>query len=385
MEYVERISQTAVKHWPGQDLPLNRLDIELTERCNNNCIHCCINRPAGDKQALAGEMTTAEVQRILEEAVELGALHVRFTGGEPLLRPDFEELYIYARRLGLKVLLFTNGRLITPSLAKLFARIPPLIPIEITVYGMHQESYEAVSQANGSFSQYLRGIQLLIRHKVPFMVKSVLLPPNRHEMAEFEKWSSQITGIQEPPGYALFLEPRARRDDLKKNQKIFELRLSPEDSLAILTRNADHFRRETARFCRKFLQEPDDLLFFCGAGKSPCVDPYGRIQPCLGLRAPELSYDLRNGSLRQSLENLFSHLKELRATNPDYLHRCARCFLRGLCDQCPAKSWSEYGSLDTPVEYLCQATHAQARWLGLIEPGEYAWEVHHWEPRIAHL
>ena len=35
---------------------------------------------------------------------------MRFTGGEPLLRPDFEELYLHARRLGMKVLLFTNAR-----------------------------------------------------------------------------------------------------------------------------------------------------------------------------------------------------------------------------------------------------------------------------------
>ena len=72
----------------------------------------------------------------------------------------------------------------------------------------------------------------------------------------------------------------------------------------------------------------------------------------------------------------------MRATNPDYLERCARCFLKGLCEQCPAKSWTEHGTLDTPVEYLCQVAHAQARYLGLLAEGEQAWEVADWRQRI---
>ena len=67
-------------------------------------------------------------------------------------------------------------------------------------------------------------------------------------------------------------------------------------------------------------------------------------------------------------------LRELRATNPEYLRRCARCFLKGLCEQCPAKSWAEHGTLDTPVEYLCEVAHAQARWLGWLR-GRRAWNA----------
>ena len=73
----------------------------------------------------------------------------------------------------------------------------------------------------------------------------------------------------------------------------------------------------------------------------------------------------------------------MQATNPLYLERCARCFLHGLCEQCPAKSWMEHGTLDTPVEYLCQVAHAQARYLGLLEEGERAWEVPDWQQRLA--
>jgi radical SAM protein with 4Fe4S-binding SPASM domain len=82
-----------------------------------------------------------------------------------------------------------------------------------------------------------------------------------------------------------------------------------------------------------------------------------------------LTYDLKKGTLKEALTSVFPRLRELRATNPLYLERCARCFLKAMCDQCPAKSWSEHGTLDTPVEYLCKIAHAQALFLGLVKKG----------------
>ncbi|MDO9034031.1 MAG: hypothetical protein Q7U51_02365 [Methanoregula sp.] len=55
--------------------------------------------------------------------------------------------------------------------------------------------------------------------------------------------------------------------------------------------------------------------------------------------------------------------------------RCAVCFLKGFCEQCPAKSWMENGTLDTPMEYLCDVAHAEAKYLGLLSEGEKVWEV----------
>lgn len=368
--------------WPVRKPLLVHLDIELTERCNNDCIHCCINLPMCNSAAREREMTTEEIKRLLTEAAALGCLAVRYTGGEPLLREDFEDLYLFARRQGMKVLLFTNARLVTPRLADLFVRVPPGELVEITVYGMKPASYEAVSRVPGSYLEFRRGVDLLLDRGVPFVVKGALLPPNRGEMAEFEEWAAAIPAMDKPPGYSMFFDLRGRRDSEIKNRRIAGLRLSPEDGAVILSRHREAYLKDMRRFCSKFMGPPGDRLFACGAGHGTCVDAYGRAQMCMALRHPDLVCDLKSGSLRDALTGFFPRLRETRAANPDYLARCARCFLKGLCEQCPAKSWIESGTLDTPVEYLCQVAHAQARDLGLLQAGEQAWVVSDWRERV---
>jgi MoaA/NifB/PqqE/SkfB family radical SAM enzyme len=402
MEYVQIRKPHEFNVWRNKRPQLGQLDIELTERCNNDCIHCCINLPANDADARAREMTTAQVKDILQQAADLGCLQVRFTGGEPLLRPDFEELYLLARRLGIKVLVFTNARLITPRLADLFARIPPLVTIEVTVYGMRAASYEAVTRAPGSFAQFWRGVNLLLERRVPFIVKAALLPPNRAEIAEFEAWASTIPWMDKRPSYSMNFDLRNRRDDARKNAQIAALRLSPPETVAMLMRDEAEYRKKRHEFASKFMGPPGDLLFRCGAGHGACIDAYGRAQPCMGIRAPELTAPLTHcPSPRRRGEHLplplgegrgeglaaalaqFATLCDRRATNPDYLRRCAVCFLKGLCEQCPAKSWAEHGTLDTPVEYLCAVAHAQARCLGWLGENEHGWEVGTWRERVA--
>lgn len=387
MNYIKYQKTTDYFRFINNSILLGHIDIELTERCNNRCIHCYINQPEIDRQLQVTEMTTEMVKSVLKEAVGLGCLSVRFTGGEPLLREDFLELYRYARRLGLRVTLFTNACLVTTDLAKIFASEPLGNPIEVTVYGLHSQSYDAVVGRMGAFEEFWHGIELLKEYNIPFVVKQSLLPPNRSEIAEFEAFAAKLPGMVQKPGYSMNFDLRARRDNPAKNKIIKTLRMSPEDTLSILAREPKRYIKGMREFVCKFMSGPNDQLFSCGAGLGTCVDAFGNAQMCTLLRHPDTVYPLDPGlhlenhpetgmpPLHYALKEFFPQIRRMRAKNPAYLQRCAKCFIKGLCEQCPAKSWEEHGTLDTPVEYLCDVGHAQARYLGLLFDGEKSWEI----------
>jgi radical SAM protein with 4Fe4S-binding SPASM domain len=381
-EYVVKKSSEGQALWAKGQPALHALDIELTERCNNACLHCYINRPANDPEAQARELTAVEWQALLRQAADLGVLNLRITGGEPLLRPDFTDLYSFARRLGMKVRLFTNARSLTPEIADLFVSIPPLEKIEITIYGLSPESYDAAACAPGGYAEFRRGVELLLEREVPFILKGALLPPNRNEKAELEAWAASLPGMEEPLNFTMNFELRSRRDSPARNRLIQSLRFSPEETADLLAERGEVYVKEMRQFCGRFIGPAGTALFECGAGKSVTIDAYGKLQPCMLLRDPDLAYDLRLTSLREALDEMNRRLPNLQAKDPAYLERCAVCFLHGLCEQCPAKSWGEHGTLDTPVEYFCQVVHAQARRLGLLKEGENAWEVSDWQERL---
>jgi radical SAM protein with 4Fe4S-binding SPASM domain len=370
--------------WRERRPLLQRVDIELTERCNNACRHCYINQPAGDARARRTELTTEELTAFLSEAAGLGALTVRFTGGEPLLREDFPEVYMSARRAGLQVLLTTNACLITPVLADLLARTPPRAPIQVSVYGMSAGSYGAVSNVHGAFARFRRGLDLLLERGLPVALTGTALPQTRDEAEQLEAWADGL-GLREKPGWVALLYLRARRDDQAKNGLIESLRLDAAEVVRFLSARRDEYLEDLKDFCRRFMAPPGEALFDCGAGRAISLGAHGELHPCLALHAPETAYDWRCGTLGEAMEVFFPEVRARRAADPEYLRRCARCFLSGLCEQCPAWSWMEHGTLDKPVEYLCDVAHAQARALGLLRAGERSWEIQDWAERKERL
>jgi len=104
-----------------QRVPLS-CSIEVTRRCLLRCVHCYNNLPLGDQQALVNELTYEEHCRLLDEIAGAGCLWLLYTGGEIFARPDFLDIYTYAKQKGLLITLFTNGAL--TLLRSLFTVVP---------------------------------------------------------------------------------------------------------------------------------------------------------------------------------------------------------------------------------------------------------------------
>jgi MoaA/NifB/PqqE/SkfB family radical SAM enzyme len=187
---------------PIQDFPLWKkrkgkralisFDLEVTARCPNNCRHCYINLPANDREARAKELSLKEIEVIADEAVSLGALGCLITGGEPLLREDFFDIYRCLKRKGLLVSVFTNATLVNDEHIRLFKRNPPR-DIEVSVYGVTQETYERVTRTPGSFAAFMRGLNLLLDSGINVQLKAMALRSNIHELPEIIQFCREKT------------------------------------------------------------------------------------------------------------------------------------------------------------------------------------------------
>ena len=87
----------------------------ITRNCNLKCIHCYNDSGVGKK---FDDISTDKAKAVLHDLAQFGVPSVLFSGGEPLMRPDLFELIEYARQKSLRIVISTNGTLITDEVAK---------------------------------------------------------------------------------------------------------------------------------------------------------------------------------------------------------------------------------------------------------------------------
>jgi len=336
-------------------------DLEVTARCNNNCRHCYINLPATDSAAKSKELSLEEIVEIADEAVSLGALWCLITGGEPLLRDDFAEIYLALKRKGLLISVFTNAALVTKEHVALFRRYPPR-DIEVTVYGVTEGTYERVSRRAGAFEAFMRGLDFLLTSGLHVHLKAMAFRSNVHELPEIARFCREKT--KDYFRFDPFLHLRFDGDQAR-NREIQSERLSPVEIVALEQSDQERFD-SLKKGCGKlivpdFAHHTCNHLFHCGAGNGSFTVSYdGFFRLCSSLWHPDCIYDLRKGNLTDAWRSFVPKVRDIRSDRKNFLETCRVCPLINLCMWCPAHAHLETGEMDAPVEYFCEVAHARA-------------------------
>jgi len=328
--------------------------LELTYRCNNDCVHCYCNLPANDRAAKESELSYEQLTHIIDQIVEEGCLFLVLTGGEPLLHPRFRDIYVYAKEKGLLITVFTNGTLITESVADLFADYYPF-GVAITVYGATRETYERVTRNPGSYDRCMRGIELLLERGVTVNLRSIAMRLNKDEIPALKAFAQEreLKFVFDP-----LLSPRKDGRDYD-----FSLRLTPEEIVAL-----DLADEERVQALREFSAEhwgppQPEYLFHCGAGvTSFSIDPRGHLGLCVMSSPAFATYDLLQGFFREGWRE---HIPKIRYQGRTRQTPCATCDLVSLCSWCPLWADLEMGDPEEPVEYLCEVAHLRTEMLDL--------------------
>lgn len=359
-------------------------ELELTARCNNNCRHCYINLPPYDKLAQAKEMSLDQIEAIADQAVELGSLWVTLTGGEPLLRPDFFDVYLMFKKKGFLINLFTNACLISDRHIQLFKKYPPR-DIEVTVYGITENTYEAVSRVPGTYRAFRRGLDLLLANGMPVTLKAVSLQSNKHELTAISEFCQDKT--HRPFRFDPFLHLRYDRDAIR-NEEIKQERLEPEEIVSLEMGDETRFHsmqqnceslikldtmdHQKCASCTEHFgcKQYSDFskLFRCGIGVNEFNVSYdGQLRLCSSLSAPNTTVDLRSIFLKQGLSELKTRIKEMQTQSIAILETCKSCPISNLCMWCHATAYLETGDMEGEVAYFCAVAHSRAAALHTVQ------------------
>ncbi|HEX9731033.1 MAG TPA: radical SAM protein [Thermoanaerobaculia bacterium] len=340
------------KRSSAERIPISGI-LELTTSCNLKCVHCYLG-PQEEQRAKRGlEMSTERVKEVIDEIVASGCLYVVITGGDPMVRKDFPEIYRHAKERGLIVTVFCDGILVTDKIVELFQELPPF-NVDVSLYGATAETYETVTRVPGSFPKMLRGIERLRQGGIRFSLKTVLMTINKHEVPAMRRIAEKL-GVSFRMDAAIF--PCLPTHD----HEPLGLRVDPREAVELELADPEVLKQWTDYSDLRKDQPPAENLYTCGAGVTNFyVDPLGYASPCL------MTTQYRHSLADKSFASLWAReLKQLRSNKPRADYGCNSCEMKTACTGCPAFNYLENGAEDVKSAYVCETT--KHRWNAIQE------------------
>jgi len=333
--------------------PLRLLFWESTRRCNLHCAHC--RRLDADAATAQQELSTRQARRLIDSAASLGEPILVFSGGEPLLRSDWEDLAGYACDKGLRTALATNGTLIDAALAGRVARAG-FHRVSVSLDAADARTHDQFRGVKGAFHSAVDGVAALRAEEVPVQINSTIFAANYGQLDELYGLARRLGAVAL---HAFVLVPVGCGLELAKDQ-----RLEPDQCEHVLQwvcerqaaggmelkatcapayyRVASQWLRRNggaagARFIRSALRSRG-----CLAGVGVIfVAANGQVYPCGYL-------PVGCGSVLESgLGDIWRSSPTLaRLRDYELLSgKCGRCEYKGICGGCRAQAFAATGDM----------------------------------------
>lgn len=342
---------------------------EVTRSCNLACVHCRASSVHGPYE---GELDTARCLGLLDEIVAFSRPVIILTGGEPLLRKDIFILASHGNRKGLRMVMATNGTLVTDETA-VRIRESGIRRVSISIDGHNAKSHDALRAVPGAFRGALKGIKALKKAGVEFQINTTVTKVNLPEIEDILKLSLELGAAAH---HIFLLVPTGRGKDLAGRE------ISPEDyeetlnwfyemgqrcSIQLKATCAPHYYRiYHQRGKDRAGKRPDGIHPLhavtrgCLGGSSFCfISHTGRVQPCgyLDLDCGQIGGKGFEEIWRRSV--VFNDLRDLSR----YKGKCGRCEFLRVCGGCRARAYELTGDY-LAEEPLCSYNPRERRGAG---------------------
>lgn len=345
----EYLQETKINNLPR--LPFEG-SIDLTYRCNDNCRHCWL-KVTDDSAQENQELSLEEIKKIVNQARQMGCRKWSISGGEPMLRPDFAEIFDSITQNSSSYSLNTNGTLITHHIAQLMKRKGVKM---VALYGATASVHDHITRNPGSFEATMRGFRYLKEAGAGFTVQLIPMKDNYHQFQEMIVLAKSLSPYYRIGASWLYLSAYG---SLQKNKEIIEQRLPPKEAIELDKPDLsyeDCMEEENGPGVCGQADNGNNLLASCILNRRDFhIDPCGRMTFCRFIKDPPLRYDLRKGSFQECWEEFIPSLQDKIKATQEYQDNCGFCDLRKDCRYCPVYGYLEHGRFTAKVDYLCQA------------------------------
>jgi len=310
---------------------------EVTRRCNLACRHC---RASSQRAPYANELATAECFKLIDEIASFSSPVIILTGGEPLLREDIFEIAGYGKKKGLRMVMATNGTLLTAeNTAKIMQA--GIQRISVSLDGPDAATHDDLRQVPGAFKRACEGIARARKTGLEFQINSTITKRNLKLLPRMMELAKELGAKAQ---HIFLLVPTGRAKDMAGE----ELSASEyEETLKALAQEKNKSSLEIKITCAPHLNrilaqehlEPAASLTGrgCMAGVSFCFIAHtGDLQPCGYL-------DLKCGNVREQgfkqswfESEVFNNLRDFSK----YKGKCGICEFRAVCSGCRARAYA---------------------------------------------
>ncbi|HOK06344.1 MAG TPA: heme b synthase [Syntrophales bacterium] len=325
---------------------------EVTRSCNLACSHCRASALAGPYE---GELDTDAAVRLLDEIASFARPVIILTGGEPLLRGDILTLVRHGRRRGLRMVLATNGTLVTDDVARELVGAG-VARVSVSLDGPDEASHDAFRMVEGAFAGALRGIGALRGAGMPFQINTTVTRENLKSLPEIHDLACRLGAVAHhifllvPTGRGRLLTEGAVGPREYEDTLVWFHRLSLTSPIEVKATCAPHYQRirrqhRGAGDGRRGRGEAGHGALSastrgCLGGIAFCfVSHTGRLQPC-----GYLEVDCGNVRERGFAELWRESEVFVRLRNLDlYGGKCGRCPFLKVCGGCRARAYEATG------------------------------------------
>jgi SynChlorMet cassette radical SAM/SPASM protein ScmE len=316
--------------------------LNVTNRCNLRCGHCS----ASAGEPLDGELTAEEWLALIRRLTELKVFRVTITGGEPLVRPDLQQLVAALERGRMAMQLNTNATLVDGAVARWLGECRLLKSVNVSLDGSCAAVHDQL-RGPGAFDRAIRGVELLLRHGLQVGLSTIVTRLNMGDLANIAHLAKElgVSGV----GFNN-LHPCGRTSgNMAQLWLAAEERRACAQSLTELQSKYNGLVGGTFISWHRLLSTPPPAagrpssIHVCGAGQESCViDADGSVLACNA--AP----DYVCGNVRkQDFSDIWHNSPEMKVvrTLPSFtveaVEGCRECAYRFACTAgCRADAWS---------------------------------------------